>query len=122
MQKIIFAVGVIVLLSTTSTMAQQRGVISACAQDIKAACGDVPAGGGSIRSCLNSHLADLTKPCQAVLVGAAAVANECRSDIAAMCGNIQPGGGRIEACLQSHLAGLSVPCIDVMARTVGSGG
>ena len=121
MQKIIFAIGAIVLLSTTYTMAQQREVE-----------GNVPLisgrrvetcrRAGSIRACLNSHLADLTRPCQAVLVGAAAVANECRGDISSMCVGVEPGGGRIEACLQSHLTELSAPCIDVMARTVGRGG
>ena len=121
MQKIVFAVGAIVLLSTTYTMAQQREVIRECAADIRAACGNVPAGAGSIRSCLNSHLADLTRPCQTVLIGAAAIASECRGDIRTMCGGVEPGGGRIEACLQSHLTELSPTCIDVMARTVGRG-
>jgi len=120
MQKIIFAIGAIVLLSTTSTMAQQGQIARECAADIRAACGDVAPGG--IRSCLNSHLADLTRPCQTVLIGAAAIANECRGDISTMCGGVEPGGGRIEACLQSHLTELSAPCIDSMARTVGSGG
>lgn len=120
MQKTIFAVGVVVLLSTTSAMAQQE-LITQCAADIKAACGDVPQGGGALRSCLNSHLADLTRPCQNFLVGAAALASECRSDIRAMCSDIQPGGGRIEACLQARVAELSAPCLDVMGRTVGSG-
>ena len=119
-QKIIFVIGAIALLSTTSAMAQGQ-VIRECAADIRAACGDVPAGAGAIRSCLNSHLADLTQPCRAVLIGAAAVANECSSDIRAMCGGVQPGGGRIEACLQSHLTQISAPCMDVMARTVGRG-
>jgi len=119
MQKIIFAIGAIVLLSTTYTTAQQREVARECAADIRAACGDVPPGAGSIRACLNSHLADLTRPCQAVLVGAAAIANECRGDISTMCVGVEPGGGRIEACLQSHLTELSAPCIDSMARTVG---
>ena len=121
MQKIIFAIGAIVLLSTTSTMAQQQAVIRECAADIRAACGDVPPGAGAIRSCLNSHLADLTRPCQTVLIGAAAVANECRGDIRTMCAGVEPGGGRIEACLQSHLTELSPTCMDVMARTVGRG-
>ena len=121
MRKSIFAVGVIMLLSTTCAMAQQGAVIRECAADIKAACGDVPPGGGAIRSCLNSHLADLTQPCRAVLLGAATVANECRADIRAMCSDVQPGGGRIEACLQTHLTELSAPCLDVMARTVGRG-
>ena len=120
MQKIIFAIGVTVLLSTTYTMAQQREVARECAADIRAACGDVAPGG--IRSCLNSHLADLTRPCQAALVGAAAIASECRGDIRTKCAGVEPGGGRIEACLQSHLTELSGPCIDSMERTVGSGG
>ena len=121
MRKTIVAIGAILLLSTTYAMAQQREVVRVCAADIRAACGDVAPGAGNIRSCLNSHLADLTRPCQAVLIGAAAVASECRGDIRAMCGGVEPGGGRIEACLQSHLTELSAPCIDSMARTVGSG-
>ena len=119
MQKHIFAIGVIMLLATTSTMAQQREVLRECAQDIKASCGDVPP--GSIRSCLNSHLADLTRPCQIVLLSAAALARECRTDVQTLCGNVEPGAGRIEACLQSRLTELSPSCIDVMGRTVGSG-
>jgi len=121
MPKIIFAIGAIMLLSTTYAMAQQGAVIRECAEDIRAACGDVPPGAGAIRSCLNSHLADLTQECRAVLVGAAAVANECRADIRAMCRDVQPGAGRIEACLQANLTQLSAPCVDVMARTVGRG-
>jgi len=120
MLRSICAIGAIVLLSTTDSMAQQQ-VAKECAADIRAACGDVPAGGGAIRSCLNSHLADLTQPCRTILLTTAAIAGECRSDVSAMCGNVQPGGGRIEACLQSHLTELSAPCMDVMARTVGSG-
>jgi hypothetical protein len=121
MLKSIFTISAVALLSTTYAMAQQGQVIRECAADIKAACGDVPPGGGAIRSCLNSHLADLTRPCQTVLIGAAAVANECRGDIGAMCAGVEPGGGRIEACLQTHLTELSAPCMDVMARTVGRG-
>jgi Cysteine rich repeat len=121
MLKSIFAISAIVLLSTTHAMAQQGEIRQECAADIRAACGDVPAGGGAIRSCLNSHLADLTQPCRTILIGAAAVANECRGDIRAMCADVQPGGGRVEACLQSHLSELSPTCLDVMARTVGSG-
>jgi hypothetical protein len=121
MQKFISAIGAVVLLSTTYAMAQQREVARECAADIKAACGDVSPGAGAIRSCLNSHLADLTRPCQAMLISAAAIANECRGDVGTLCGGVQPGGGRIEACLQSHLTELSPPCIDSMARTVGRG-
>ena len=119
MQKSVLAIGVIMLLSATSAMAQQREVLRECAQDIRASCGDVPPGG--IRSCLNSHLADLTRPCQIVLLSAAALARECRTDVQTLCGNVEPGAGRIEACLQSRLTELSPSCIDVMGRTVGRG-
>ena len=122
MLKSIFAVGAIVLLSTTFTMAQQRAaVVKECAADVRAMCGGVEPGGGRIRSCLNSHLADLTKPCQAILVRAAAVAKACRGDVKTICGDVKPGGGRIEACVQSHLAQLSAPCRDVMARAAARG-
>ena len=119
MQKIIFAIGAIVLLSTTYTMAQQGQIARECAADIRAACGDVAPGG--IRACLNSHLADLSRPCQAVLVAVAAVANACRGDVSSLCGGVEPGRGRIEACLQSNVTKLSAPCVDVMSRTVGRG-
>ena len=110
MSKIIFAVGAIVLLSTTYTMAQRRAaVVKECAADVRAMCGGVEPGGGRIRSCLNSHLADLTKPCQAILVRAAAVAKACRGDVKTICGDVKPGGGRIEACIQSHTE-LSASC------------
>jgi Cysteine rich repeat len=120
MLKTIFAISAVALLSTTYAMAQQGAVISECAADIRAACGDVPAGAGAVRSCLNSHLADLTQPCRAILVGAAAVANECRADIGTLCSDVQPGGGRVEACLHANFTN-SAPCVDVMARTVGRG-
>jgi len=116
----IVAIATVVLLSTTYATAQQQ-LIKECAADIRAACGDVAPGGGAIRSCLNSHLADLTRPCQVVLIGAATVASQCRADIASICANVQPGEGRIEACLLAHHTQLSPGCLDVMARTVGSG-
>ena len=121
MLKAVLAISTIALLSTTYAMAQQGAIIRECAADIRAACGDVPPGGGAIRSCLNSHLADLTQPCRAVLVGAAVAANECRADITAMCAGVQPGEGRIEACLHNNFTKLSAPCVDVLARTVGRG-
>ena len=109
MLKNIFAIGAIVLLSTTSSMAQQRAVAKECAADVRAACGGVEPGGGRIRACLNSHL-KTTPPCQAILVRAAAVGKACRGDIRTICADVKPGGGRIEACIQSHLTEFGSPC------------
>ena len=116
MMKNFFAIGAIVLLSATSAMAQQRGVVRDCAADVRAACGGVQPGDGRIRACLNSHLKDLTPPCQAVLVRAAAVGKACRGDVRQIFADVKPGGGRIEACIRSHLTEFSSPCKDVMAR------
>ena len=116
MLKYIFAIGAIVLLSTTGSMAQQRAVAKECAADVRAACGGVQPGGGRIRACLNSHLKDLTPPCQAILVRAAAVGKACRGDIRTICADLKPGDGRLEACIQSHLTEFGSPCRNVMAQ------
>ena len=110
MIKNIFAIGAIALLSTTSTMAQQGEAVRVCAQDVRAACGSVQPGEGRIRACIKSHLKDLTPPCQAILVRAAAIGKGCRGDVRKICAGVKPGGGRIEACIQSHLAELSASC------------
>ena len=107
MLKNIFAIGAILLLSTTSTMA---AVPKECAADVKAQCGGVQPGAGSIRACINSHLKDLTPTCQTILVRAAAIGKACRGDVRKICAGVKPGGGRIEACIQSHLTELSASC------------
>jgi hypothetical protein len=116
MLKTIFAIGVVILLSVTSTIAQQRTVAKECAADVRTQCAGVQPGAGRIKACINSHLKDLTAPCQAILVRAAAVGKACRGDVRKICPDVKPGGGRIEACVQSHLTELSAPCQEVMAR------
>ena len=110
MRKNIFVIGAIVLVSATSAMAQQRGVIRDCAADVRAACGGVQPGAGRIRACISLHLKDLTPTCQTILVRAAAIGKACRGDVRKICAGIKPGGGRIEACIQSHLTELSASC------------
>ena len=107
MLKNICAIGAILLLSTTSTMA---AVPKECAADVKAQCGGVQPGAGRIRACINSHLKDLTPTCQAILIRAAAIGKACRGDVRKICAGVKPGGGRIEACIQSHLTELSASC------------
>ena len=110
MRKNIFVIAAIVLVSATSAMAQQRGVVRDCAADVRAACGGVQPGDGRIRGCLNSHLKDLTPPCQAILVRAARVGKACRGELKTICADVKPGDRRIEACIQSHLTELSASC------------
>ena len=107
MAKNICAIGAILFLSTTSTLA---AVPKECAADVKAQCGGVQPGAGRIRACINSHLKDLTPTCQTILVRAAAIGKACRGDVRKICAGVKPGGGRIEACIQSHLTELSASC------------
>ena len=118
MLKNIFAIGAIVLLSTTGTMAQQGEAARVCAQDVRAACGGVQPGEGRIRSCINSHLADLSPPCRTILASVAYVGRACRGDIKTFCADVKPGRARIAACIQPHIAELSATCKDVLARAV----
>lgn len=116
MLKTVFAISAIVLLSATSTMAQQRAVAKECAADVKSQCAGVQPGEGRIRACIKSHFKDLSEPCQAVLVKAAAVGKACGGDIKKICADVKPGGSRIEACMKSHLAEVSEPCKDAMTQ------
>lgn len=113
--KTVFAISAIVLLSATSKIAQQRAVAKECAADVKSQCASVQPGEGRIRACIKSHFKDLSEPCQAVLVKAAA-GKACGGDIKKICADVKPGGGRIEACMKSHLAEISEPCKVAMTQ------
>ena len=113
MLKNICAIGAILFLSATSTVA---AVPKECAADVKAQCGGVQPGAGRIRACISLHLKDLTPTCQTILVRAAAIGKACRGDVRQICADVKPGGGRIEACIRSHLTEFGSPCKDVMAR------
>jgi len=111
----ILAIGAIVLLSATSSMAQQM-VAKQCAADIKSLCAGVEPGEGRIRACLKLHVNDLSAPCQAALAKAAAIGKVCGVDIKKICADVKPGSGRIVACLKSHLTEVSEPCKDAMTH------
>ena len=115
MLKNILAIGGVMFLSATSSMAQQT-VAKQCAGDIKSLCAGVQPGEGRIRACIKSHVSDLSAPCQAVLVKAAAIGKVCGADVKKNCADVKPGGGRIEACMKSHLADVSEPCKDAMTQ------
>jgi hypothetical protein len=115
MLKHTIAIGAVVLLSVTSSMAQQT-VAKQCAGDIKSLCAGVEPGEGRIRACIKSHVSDLSAPCQAVLAKAAAIGKACGADIKKVCADVKPGGGRIDACMKSHLFEVSDPCKDAMTQ------
>jgi hypothetical protein len=115
MLKIIFAAITIMLLSTTSGMAQAVAM-KACGGDVKTLCAGIQPGEGRVRACIKSHFNDVSAPCQAVLLKAAAVSKACSADVKKMCADVKPGGGRIEACMKSHLSEVSDPCKDAISQ------
>ena len=64
----ILAVSAILLLSTSSAMAQMRpgarAVLQACKPDIARFCSQVPPGEGRIKACMKEHLPELSEPCK----------------------------------------------------------
>ena len=78
MLKNALAFALILLISTTTAMAQQRAVARACAADIKAQCAGVQPGEGRIKACVRDHFGDLSASCQGLLVKAAAVGEGLR--------------------------------------------
>jgi hypothetical protein len=115
MLKTFFAVSIVTLLSTTSGMAQSAAM-KACGGDVKSLCAGVQPGDGRVKACIKSHFSDVSAPCQAVLVKAAAISKACSADVKKVCADVKPGGGRIEACMRSHLSEISDPCKDAVSQ------
>jgi cysteine rich repeat protein len=115
MLKTLFAVGTITLLSATSGVAQSAAM-KACAGDVKSLCAGTQPGDGRVKACIKSHFSDVSAPCQAVLVKAAAISKACSADVKKVCADVKPGGGRIEACMKSHLSEISEPCKDAVSQ------
>jgi Cysteine rich repeat len=115
MLKSLLAVSAIMLLSATSGMAQSAAM-KACGGDVKALCAGTQPGDGRIKACIKSHFNDVSAPCQAVLVKAAAISKACSADVKKVCADVKPGGGRIEACMKSHLSEISDPCKDAVSQ------
>jgi hypothetical protein len=115
MLKTLFAVGITILLSTASGMAQSAAM-KACGGDVKSLCAGVQPGDGRVKACIKSHFGDVSAPCQAVLVKAAAISKACSADVKKVCADVKPGGGRIEACMKSHLSEVSDPCKDAVSQ------
>jgi hypothetical protein len=116
MLKTFFTVSVVTLLSATSGVAQSAAM-KACAGDVKSLCAGTQPGDGRVKACIKSHFSDVSAPCQAVLLKAAAISKACGADVKTACAGVKPGGGRIEACMKSHLSEISDPCKDAVSQT-----
>jgi hypothetical protein len=114
MLKDVFAVSVITLLSTTSGMAQSAAMKAF--GDIRSLCAAVQPGDGRVKACIKSHFNDVSAPCQAVLLKAAAISKVCSAGVKNVCADVKGGGGRIEACVKSHLSEISDPCKEAMTQ------
>ncbi len=115
MLKNILAVSVITLLSATSGMSQSAAM-KAYAGDVKSLCAGTQPGEGRVKACIKSHFSDVSAPCQAVLLKAAAISKACGADVKKVCADVKPGGGQIEACMKSPLSEISDPCKDAVSQ------
>jgi Cysteine rich repeat len=65
---VLVAAAAILLLSTSSAVAQMqpgaRAVLQACKPDIAHFCSQVPPGQGRIKACMKEHLHELSEPCK----------------------------------------------------------
>jgi hypothetical protein len=103
------------LWSGSAAVAQQAG--KPCAGDIKSLCAGIQPGEGRIKSCIKSHLTDLSPTCEERLLTVAVAGKVCKADVAKLCAGIVPGTGGIRACMKLHMAELSDPCKDAMSQT-----
>ncbi|MCD9294831.1 hypothetical protein ACVIWV_002861 [Bradyrhizobium diazoefficiens] len=103
------------LWSGSAAVAQQAG--KPCANDIKTLCAGIQPGEGRIKSCIKSHLTDLSPACEERLLTVAVAGKVCKADVAKLCAGIVPGTGGIRACIKLHMAELRDPCKDAMSQT-----
>src|SRR6516165_1152184 len=103
------------MLLLPASMASSVELTGACLKDAKAQCPGVQPGGGKIRDCLKTHIADLSDDCKAVLVKAINV-KACADDAKKLCAGVEAGGGALEACMKSHVADLTDACKVALAN------
>lgn len=105
-------------------LTRAAGAEDPCAEDLKRFCGDVPIGGGRVRSCMRQNEARLSPACRAkqaeaeVRIGdfVRRFARECQRDAGRLCSEVKPGKGRILACLLRQQDDLSISCRAEMDR------
>jgi len=103
------------MLLLPASMASSVELTGACLKDAKAQCPGVQPGGGKIKDCLKTHIADLSDECKGVLVKAINV-KACADDAKKLCAGVEAGGGALEACMKSHVADLTDACKVALAN------
>src|SRR3954464_1194236 len=103
------------LLSGSVALAQQAG--NPCASDIKTLCGGIQPGEGRIKSCIKSHLTELSQTCGDRVLTVAVSGKVCKTDVTKLCTGIAPGAGGIRACIKLHMAEVSDSCKNAMSQT-----
>ena len=93
------------LLSGSVALAQQAG--NPCASDIKTLCVGIQPGEGRIKSCIKSHLTELSQTCEDRVLTVAVSGKVCKTDVTKLCAGIAPGAGGIRACIKLHMAEVS---------------
>ena len=104
------------MLLLPASMASSVELTGACLKDAKAQCPGVQPGGGKIKDCLKTHIADLSDDCKTVLVKAINV-KACADDAKKLCAGVEAGGGALETCIKSHVADLSDACKVALANS-----
>ena len=101
------------LLSGSAAVAEQKS----CATDIKTLCAGIQPGEGRIKTCIKSHLTDLSQTCEDRVLTVAVTGKVCKADLTNLCAGVVPGTGGIRTCIKSRMAEVSDACKDAMSRT-----
>lgn len=93
---------------------------SACLDDARKFCPDVPFGEGRVMACLQARWNDLSGGCiedlQAVQAKSREITLACATDVWSYCQGVVPGDGRLKACLGARWDVLSSTCKDELER------
>jgi hypothetical protein len=111
-----FALGAVLLLTSSAGMAAPSAMAKACEKDIKSLCSGVKPGGGKLKACVEGHFKDLSADCQVEIVRTAAVGRACKADIKQFCADAKRAKGGVAECVKSHEADLSAGCKEAMAK------
>ena len=116
MIKIAVIISAAFMLWISSATAQKA--VAPCAADAKRLCAGIAPGRGSLRSCFQAHIHELSDACLLSLARFSAVDRRCRSSLKSECARVEPVEGRLEACLRAAAAKLDEACKNSLSRAI----